>query len=103
MHKFGIIATSAFILASNPTVAQEGNESVKIMIDQLVPKGVDNSANDGSGPVLSLQTVTEDEIVNRLSFSPGRSLQSSSRVANLPLVKGQESDLLEALRGMPSM
>ena len=73
------------------------------MIDQLVPKGAENPPNDGSGSVLTLQSVTKDEIVDRLSFSPSRSLQSSPKPTKLPLVKGQESELLAALKGMPSM
>jgi outer membrane protein OmpA-like peptidoglycan-associated protein len=103
MHRFGIIATGAFILASSPTIAQAGDVSVRTMIDQLVPKGAETSLNDGSGSVLTVQSVTKDEIVDRLSFSPSRSLQSSPKAAKLPLVKGQETELLEALRGMPSM
>ena len=103
MRKFGIVATSALILASYPAIAQEGNNSVKTMIDQLVPKGAENSPNDGSESVLTLQSVTKDEIVNRLSFSPSRSLQSSPKAGKLPLVKGQETELLEAVRGLPSM
>ena len=103
MHKFGIIATSAFVLASHPSIAQEGNDSVKTMIDQLVPKGAENPPNDGSGSVLTLQSVTKDEIVDRLSFSPSRSLQSSPKPTKLPFVKGQENELLAALKGMPSM
>src|SRR5271168_2579035 len=103
MHKFGIIATSAFVLASHPSIAQEGNDSVKTMIDQLVPKGAEKPPNDGSGSVLTLQSVTKDEIVDRLSFSPSRSLESSPKPTKLPFVKGQESELLAALKGMPSM
>src|SRR3984957_2979535 len=103
MHKFGIIATSAFVLASHPSIAQERNDSVKTMIDQLVPKGAENPPNDGSGSVLTLQSVTKDEIVDRLSFSPSRSLESSPKPTKLPFVKGQESELLAALKGMPSM
>ena len=83
MHKFGIVATSAFILASHPSIAQEGNDSVKTMIDQLVPKGAENPPNDGSGSVLTLQSVTKDEIVDRLSFSPSRSLESSPKPTKL--------------------
>ena len=49
MHKFEIIATSAFVLAWHPSIAQQGNDSVKTMIDQLVPKGAENPPNDGSG------------------------------------------------------
>jgi outer membrane protein OmpA-like peptidoglycan-associated protein len=103
MHKFGIIATSAFVLASHPSIAQERNDTVKTMIDQLVPKGAENPPNDGSGSVLTLQSVTKDEIVDRLSFSPSRSLESSPKPTKLPFVKGQESELLAALKGMPSM
>ena len=103
MHKFRIIATSAFVLASHPSIAQEGNNSVKTMIDQLVPKGAENPPNDGSGSVLTLQSVTKDEIVDRLSFSPSRSLESSPKPTKLLFVKGQESELLAALKGMPSM
>ena len=52
---------------------------------------------------MTLQSVTKDEIVDRLSFSPSRSLESSPKPTKLPFVKGQEYELLAALKGMPSM
>ena len=103
MRKFAIVAASMLVLVSNPVTAQETGDTVKSIVDQLVPKDADNSPKGGAQPVLTLQAVTTDEIVNRLGFSPSRSLENLPKAAKLPFVKGRESELLEALRGLPSM
>jgi outer membrane protein OmpA-like peptidoglycan-associated protein len=103
MRKTGLLALGLFLSVSSVALAQSA-DNVNDMINKLVPKEATPALAPEVETVLTVQTATKDEILSRLGFSASRSLGKAPVQAQLPpFVKGRETELLAALKPLPSI
>jgi outer membrane protein OmpA-like peptidoglycan-associated protein len=81
--------------------AQDSSSKVNSFIKDLAPA---TGSDAGSIQVIPVPAATESKIVGRLAWSESRSVGGSATAAKLPAtVKGHESEVMDAITGLPSM
>jgi hypothetical protein len=103
VKKYRFLALGALLLASTAAVAQS-TDGVNGIVNQLLPADAHGADSEASSVVLTIQAATRSELLDRLGFSGVRSLGNPAPAVKLPpLVKGNETELLLAIRALPSV
>jgi outer membrane protein OmpA-like peptidoglycan-associated protein len=101
MFKNQFLGASLISISVSLAYAQDSPSRVDSFIEHLAPS---TSSDPGSTGVIPVQAATESEIVGRLAWSEPRSVGGSTAAVRLPvIITGHESEVVGAIRGLPSM